>query len=162
MKNQRYNADIKYIEPVDRESPLIYMTAEKAGYMLDQLVNGFMYDVDGALDLICRSGYDELWREDDPRKFSSRFPDEIVNAIVKTDGKNHYDEKPDFSYGIWSEYWTGWMLTFVMDATSWTLPYILEAVSGRELENMYWPYHEMDVSKAIREVIRRVKDYYCE
>lgn len=150
----------RYIEPVDRDSPLLYMTARKAGNVMDELVNGYGYDVNGAFDAIMRSGYDEMWYEDDPRWFSSRFPDEITRKIVAIDGKDHTDCRNEFEFGTWSEHWTAWMLTFVMDATSWKLPYILEAVSGRELEDMYWPYHEMDVSRAITEVISRVKKHY--
>ena len=159
--NERSSSEpTRYIEPVDRDTPLLYMTANKAGSVVVQLVNQYGSEMAGGFHLILRSGYDELWREDDPRWFSSRFPDEITRKIIAFDGKDHTDGDDSFEYGTWSEYWTAWMLTFVMDCTSWKLPYILEAVPAKELEDMYWTYHEMDVSRAIAEVIERVKLFY--
>lgn len=150
-----------YIEPHNKEMMLgVYDVAEKAGYVVDQLVRSFEYSIDDAYQLIINSGYDELWFDDDPRKFSSRFPDEIVQKIVSFEGKDHSDEDPNFRYYEGMEFWTGWFLTCLMWETSWKLPYILSAIPATEIENMFFPYHELDVGRAINEMIARVRNYY--
>lgn len=160
MQERTSMKDIGYIEPVPKDIGLLSNLAQKFGVVLDQLVYGFGYSLADAYALILRTRYAEWWYENEGYYVCGRFAGEITKKLIELDGKKLSDGRDDYVEKWGSVYWSAWIITLLMDYTSWTLEYILTAVPPDELEDMYWTYHEMSEKKALDELVRRVKRYY--
>ncbi len=60
------------------------------------------------------------------------------------------------------EYWIGWAVAYYQWFSGRKFSEIFEVVSFEELQKMYYPLHEADISKFVDIVDARVKEYFSE
>lgn len=85
---------------------------------------------------------------------------EIVNEIVfETTGKE-IENEPDEHFGRSKEYWIGWAVAYYQWFSCRSYSEIFEAVSFNDLQNMYYTFHEADISKFVDIVDEKVKECF--
>lgn len=75
---------------------------------------------------------------------------EMVNMIL---GKEY---EPSYSFERSTFYWLGYVLGYVWINSNYTLKQIINVISFSDLQHMYFPYHEMDISKTYEYIIDQI------
>lgn len=82
-------------------------------------------------------------------------------VVVETKGLElHIELHEHFERSI--EYWIGWAVAYYQWFSGRKYSEIFEAVSFEELQKMYYPLHEADISKFVDIVDAWVKEYFPE
>ena len=83
------------------------------------------------------------------------------DIVVETKGTElHIELHEHFERS--KEYWIGWAIAYYQWFTSRKYSEIFKVVSFKELQKMYYPLHEADITKFVDILNSRMKEYYVE
>ena len=126
------------------------------GRMLDFAVHDLKFTITEFFDMFIRSGLAERFAEGDFTLLAGRSGVEMAYEVCEAEGKDFHDIKPQYTFGRSEEYWTGWALAYYQWETGLSFEEIESHVSIIEIQNLYSPYHEMD----IRQFVDKVNELY--
>lgn len=87
---------------------------------------------------------------------------EIVMEIAEETKGQELTASPQENFGRSREYWIGWAVAYYQWYSGRKYSEIFKAVSFEELQNMYYPLHEADVTKFADIMDSRMKEYFPE
>ena len=82
-----------------------------------------------------------------------------IDVIYETTGKL-YDIEPQVSFQRSIEYWIGWAVCYYQWFSSRSYSEIFDVFSFEDLQKMYHPLHEADISKFVEIVDERIRDHF--
>ena len=83
------------------------------------------------------------------------------DIVVETKGTElHIELHEHFERS--KEYWIGWAIAYYQWFTSRKYSEIFKVVSFKELQKMYYPLHEADITKFVDILNSRMKEYFVE
>lgn len=85
----------------------------------------------------------------------------VVEIVEKAMGKT-IDKAPIESLGRSKEYWIGWAVAYYQWYSGRKYSDIFKVISFQELEKLYYPLHEADISKFVNIVDERMKTFFPE
>lgn len=85
----------------------------------------------------------------------------VVEIVEKAMGKT-IDKAPIESLGRSKEYWIGWAVAYYQWYSGRKYGDIFKVISFQELEKLYYPLHEADISKFVDIVDERMKTFFPE
>lgn len=115
--------------------------------MLDYVVNDLEYKLSDALSLFITSGYASLFGKGDVSIIVGKSGVELAYEVLK-DCEVVFKE-PTYTLNRSEEYWVGWSFAYYQWYTDRTFEDILNVISADEVQDMYSPFHEMDVQQFV-------------
>ena len=123
---------------------------------LDYSVNVLKLDIKDVWKAFLDSPISKRFMEGDPFVLAGRSGIEMVFDVLQRDNDN-YVEYPIFD-GRSEEYWLGYYLAYFQWETNVSFHTLDEYISINEMLSMYHPYHEVDVTSFVDELIRRLNE----
>ena len=84
-----------------------------------------------------------------------------AQILAETTGMTEQPEQPE-RYARSCEYWIGWAVAYYQWYSGRKYSEIFEVLSFAELEKMYYPLHEADVSKFAEIADARIREHFAE
>lgn len=84
-----------------------------------------------------------------------------AQILAETTGMTEQPEQPE-RYARSCEYWIGWAVAYYQWYSGRKYNEIFEVLSFAELEKMYYPLHEADVSKFAEIADARIREHFAE
>ncbi len=126
-----------------------YVYVEKAqtalGRMLDFAVYDLGYDIEVFFDLFIGSGVARRFGQGDFTLIAGMSGVELAYKVLELCGKEIERIKPQYTVNRSEEYWTGWALAYYQWQTSLHFDEIIRYVPIKSIQDLYSPYHEMDI-----------------
>ena len=126
--------------------------------MLDYVVNDLNFDIDEFFDFFINSRISKQFESGDPSIISGRSGVEIAYIIIEENNINIEVVKPRYTVNRSVEYWTGYALAYFQWKTGLSFENINRYIPIRRIEELYYPYHEMD----IRQLCDKLTEMYIE
>ena len=82
-----------------------------------------------------------------------------VEVVLETTGRQ-LDMEPIEHFGRSKEYWIGWSVCYYQWISGRRYSEIFRAISFDDLQGMYYPLHEANVSKFVEIADERVREYF--
>lgn len=121
--------------------------------MLDFAVYGLKYDIAEFFDLFISSGIAKLFGGGEPSVTVGRSGVELAYDVLIELGIEFEYVEPVYPLLYRSEeYWTGWALAYYQWDTGLSFEEIVGRVPIKEIQRMYYPYHEMDIRQFVDEM----------
>ncbi|MCF0237319.1 MAG: helix-turn-helix transcriptional regulator [Sphaerochaetaceae bacterium] len=98
----------------------------------------------------------------DPAYIGGKSGIEIVLEIVGDTKNEIILGKPYENYGRSVEYWIGWVIAYYQWYSTRSFMDIFNVISFDDLQKIYYPLHEADISKVTDIIDSRIKNYYSE
>lgn len=119
----------------------------------DYALNDLGIDADAFGETFRKSETADLWSKGNPSVISGKSGREIIETVLSREEKNRLFPEP-----IWKEerspaYWTGWSLAYFQWLTSYSFDRILERISIQDWMEKYHPYHEMELSQLVDDLL---------
>lgn len=132
------------------------------GHMFDFAINTVGLDAEDFTARFLVSGYSKEIARGNITYIAGKTGPELVRLILKDTGYTK-DIPEDVMYLDKSrEYWGGWGLAYYQWLRDYSFSHILDAVSFSDILGLYPIFHEMDMSKFVDEMDRRLKECYRE
>lgn len=133
-----------------------------AGHMFDFAINEVGLETDEFATLFSVSKIAAQFERGNPTYVAGKTGPELVELILIESGM--VKEIPEHvMYADRSpQYWAGWALSYYQWYRNLKFYHILKAVPFSELIKMYKVYHEMDMSKFVEEMNKRLEKAYPE
>ena len=126
------------------------------GVMLEYLVHDLDYELSGAFEQFMKCGYAKRFGRGDFQLIAGKSGVELARLVVELcDGERCY-KSPTCRMKRSREYWTGWALAYYQWYTSLTFSDIVESIPIEQIQELYDPYHEMD----IRHFVEKMNELY--
>lgn len=132
------------------------------GTAFDYAINTCKINGDNFAKMFIASGICKRVENGEPAIVSGKSGIEIVQEIVLETMGKELDIEPAESFGRSVEYWVGWALAYYQWHSNRSFSDIIKVVSYAELEKMYYPLHEADITKLLDILDERIKEYYTE
>lgn len=113
--------------------------------MLDFAVYDLHYDIKVFFDLFISSGVATLFEQGDVNTLVGKSGVELAYEVIERSGLTVERVKPRYAMDRSEEYWTGWALAWYQWDTGMTFAMIVRYVPIKEIQQLYNPYHEMDI-----------------
>ena len=113
--------------------------------MLDFAVYDLHYDIAVFFDLFISSGVATLFEQGDVNTLVGKSGVELAYEVIERSGLTVERVMPRYSMDRSEEYWTGWALAWYQWETGMSFAMIVRYVPIKEIQQMYHPYHEMDI-----------------
>lgn len=98
----------------------------------------------------------------EPAYLSGKSGIEIAKEILtETTGKDGSVD-PQNMFGRSREYWIGWAVTYYQWYSNRTYSDIFKAIPFDDLQKMYYPLHEADISKFVDIADQRIREFFVE
>ena len=120
--------------------------------MLDFAVYGLKYDIEEFFNLFISSGLAKLFGEGEPSVTVGRSGVELAYDVLIELGIEFERVEPVYTIYRSEEYWTGWALAYYQWDTGLSFEEIVSRVPIKEIQRMYYPYHEMDIRQFVDEM----------
>ena len=111
--------------------------------MLDYAVNDLGYKISEFFSMFITSGYASKFGKGDTSVIVGKSGIELAYDIL--DDYEVRLKKPNYSVNRSEEYWVGWSLAYYQWYSDRTFDDIVNVISIDEIQDMYSPYHEMDI-----------------
>ena len=85
----------------------------------------------------------------------------VADVLVETAGKTP-TAKPQVTFSRSREYWIGWAIAYYQWFSGRKFGDIFKVLSFEDLQQMYAPLHEADITKFVDVVDKRIREYYAE
>lgn len=115
------------------------------GSMLDYMVNDLTYPIETAWQIFLSSSICGRFERGDCSIIAGRSGYELAYMILEESGKTRPSTMPTQPYDRSPAYWTGWAIAWYQRETGLRFEDITHAVSIRDVQDLYDPYHEMDI-----------------
>lgn len=132
------------------------------GTAFDYAINTCEINGDNFAKMFIASGICKRVENGEPAIVSGKSGIEIVQEIVLETMGKELNIEPVESFGRSVEYWVGWALAYYQWHSNRSFSDIFKVVSYAELEKMYYPLHEADITKLVDILDERIKKYYTE
>lgn len=83
----------------------------------------------------------------------------VVDVVLETTGKQ-LDTEPQEHFGRSKEYWIGWAVCYYQWFSARSFSDIFKTLSFGDLEGMYYPLHEADITKFVEIAEERIREYF--
>ena len=126
-------------------------TQHKLGVMFE--IASYIEDMklDNLFELFLNSKISKAFETADPIYISGRSGSELLATILSKPPVEN-----EFSMFCSPEYWTGYVLAYIQWYLNISFKEIGSIISCEELMMLYFPYHEMDISKVLDVVISKL------
>ena len=133
------------------DNSFLFWSRRSLGMFLDYSVNTLSYPIEKIWTLFLGTGVSKSFARGDSAVILGRSGIELVYDVLSESGENTSSERPERKiYDSRSaEYWTGWSLAYYQWWTSLGFGEIEEFISIAEIRDLYFPYHEMDISQFV-------------
>jgi DNA-binding XRE family transcriptional regulator len=81
--------------------------------------------------------------------------------LIETTGEAPVEE-PQERFGCSVEYWIGWAVAYYQWFSSRKYSDIFKALSFEDLQNMYYPLHEADITKFVDVAEERIREIFAD
>ena len=115
----------------------------------DYLINDCNFSADWTATLFLTSGYAELFERGNPGVIAGKSGVELAKSIVQKTYKSRALPELRYGDGLSPEYWAGWALAEYQWFSGRRFKDIFDHVKLSGIIQMYFVYHEMDISKYI-------------
>lgn len=132
------------------------LARKKLAIFLDYSVNALKIDIKDAWDTFLDSLICKRFMKGDPFILAGRSGIELTYDILNLNLDDYVELPP--TEGRSEEYWLGYYLAYFQWETNVNFCTLNEYVSIDEILSMYHPYHEMDVTSFVDELIRRLNE----
>lgn len=141
------------------DKSLLFWAQRHLGTFLDYSVNSLAYPIDEIWTLFLACHLSQSFSKGNTEVILGRSGKELVNDVLSYSGYGVIDseetKKSDSARS--PEYWTGWSLAYYQWYTSLSFDEIDESIPIGEIRNLYYPYHEMDMSQFV-EIMERIRN----
>lgn len=130
------------------------------GLVFDLAVNVLHYDINEFNEIFINSTIAKKIEYGDSSVLAGKSGIEMLYDVLDEHGDKYRDIQQE-DIDIWSrspQYWVGWILCYYQWYTAISFLEIYKAVTAKDIEDMYMPYHEMDESQFVDEINRRRSD----
>lgn len=124
--------------------------------MLDFAVYDLEYDITIFFDLFLKSPMARRFENGDSTVLAGKSGVELAYDVLGSLDSNMVFEKPRYAMNRSKEYWTGWALAYYQWYTALSFSEIIKYVPIKEIQSLYFPYHEMD----IRQFVDKMNELY--
>jgi len=126
------------------------------GRMLDFIVYELKYDLTEFFDLFLSSGVAARFEQGDYSVIVGISGVELAYKVLVESSINVTRVKPNYTADRSAEYWAGWALAYYQWETALEFAEIIRSVPIKDIVNLYYPYHEMD----IRQFCEKMNELY--
>lgn len=126
------------------------------GRMLDFAVYDLKYDLTEFFDLFLSSGVAARFEQGDYSVIVGISGVELAYKVLVESSINVTRIKPNYTADRSAEYWAGWALAYYQWETALEFAEIIRSVPIKDIVNLYYPYHEMD----IRQFCEKMNELY--
>ena len=100
--------------------------------------------------------------EGDPSVLAGKSGIEIAgDVLIETTGEAPAEE-PQERFGCSVEYWIGWAVAYYQWFSSRKYSDIFKALSFEDLQKMYYPLHEADITKFVDVAEEKIKEIFAD
>lgn len=127
------------------------------GRMLDFAVFDLEYGITEFFQLFINSGVAKRFENGDFTVLAGMSGVELAYEVLEQSDIQYKRVKPNYTLNRSKEYWTGWALAYYQWETSHSFADIVQYVPIKEIQELYSPYHEMD----IRQFVDKMNELYA-
>ena len=132
------------------------------GDAFDYAVNACGISGNDFVKLFSVSSVSKRIENGEPAYLAGKSGIEVVEDIlVETTGKAP-TAKPQATFSRSREYWIGWAIAYYQWFSGRKFGDIFKVLSFEDLQQMYAPLHEADITKFVDVVDKRIREYYAE
>jgi len=128
------------------------------GRMFDFAVHDLKYTLEEYFHMFLSSDIATRFADGDFQVLVGKSGVELAYEVCEEQGKDVRNIKPQYKFERSEEYWTGWALAYYQWETAMSFAEINQYVPIIEIQNLYSPYHEMD----IRQFVDKVNELYSQ
>ena len=128
----------------------------------DYAVNVFNIPAPEFINMFIVSSYSKRIEKGDTFLIFGRSGIELVLDIYHEITLKDLEVTPELRMNRTVEYWVGWAIAYYQWYSNRTFAEIFEVFSFEELQQLYYPLHETDISKFVEIVDERVKSFFHE
>ncbi|MBR5424334.1 MAG: helix-turn-helix transcriptional regulator [Clostridia bacterium] len=142
----------------------IYLSKAQSalGDAFDYAVNTCHIPGDMFIKLFSVSSIGKRMEEGDPSVLAGKSGIEIAGEVlIETTGEAPVEE-PQERFGCSVEYWIGWAVAYYQWFSSRKYSDIFKALSFEDLQNMYYPLHEADITKFVDVAEERIREIFAD
>ncbi len=112
-------------------------------------INDCKLKPDWVAELFVNTGYAEQFERGNPAYIAGLSGIELARVIISKAYKDKEFPSPSFSENYSPEYWAGWALAEYQWFSGHRFKDIFTCIPLSKIINLYYPYHEMDISNFI-------------
>ena len=142
----------------------IYLSKAQSalGDAFDYAVNTCHIPGDTFVKLFSVSSIRKRMEEGDPSVLAGKSGIEIAGEVlIETTGEAPVEE-PKEHFGCSVEYWIGWAVAYYQWFSSRKYSDIFKALSFEDLQNMYYPLHEADITKFVDVAEEKIREIFAD
>ena len=142
----------------------IYLSKAQSalGDAFDYAVNACHIPGDTFVKLFSVSSIGKRMEEGDPSVLAGKSGIEIAgDVLIETTGEAPAEEPKEY-FGCSVEYWIGWAVAYYQWFSSRKYSDIFKALSFEDLQNMYYPLHEADITKFVDVAEERIREIFAD
>ena len=142
----------------------IYLSKAQSalGDAFDYAVNTCHIPGDTFVKLFSVSSIRKRMEEGDPSVLAGKSGIEIAGEVlIETTGEAPAEE-PKERFGCSVEYWIGWAVAYYQWFSSRKYSDIFKALSFEDLQNMYYPLHEADITKFVDVAEEKIREIFAD
>lgn len=142
----------------------IYVTRaqHRLATAFDYSVNVFNIPAPEFINMFIVSSYSKRIEKGDPLLILGRSGIDLVLDIYHEITLKDLEVTPELRMNRTVEYWVGWAIAYYQWYSNRTFAEIFEVFSLEELQQLYYPLHEADISKFVEIVDEKVKAFFHE
>jgi len=144
--------------------PKIYLSKAKAvlGDAFDYAVNTCNISGDDFVKLFIASSVSKRMENGEPACLAGKSGIEIVVEVVAETKNQEIQIEPQVRFGRSKEYWIGWAVAYYQWYSNRKYSDIFKVISFEDLQMMYYPLHEADITKFVDIVDVQMKEFFHE
>jgi DNA-binding Xre family transcriptional regulator len=123
------------------------------GMAFDYVFNDLGIEANSFGELFRRSETAHLWAKGNPSVLAGKSGTELIDDVLIETGLGTPSREALFKAERTPAYWTGWSLAYFQWLTSLSFDRILDRISLDDWMGKYHPYHEMELSKLIDDLL---------
>ena len=142
----------------------IYLSKAQSalGDAFDYAVNTCHIPGETFVKLFSVSSIRKRMEEGDPSVLAGKSGIEIAGEVlIETTGEAPAEE-PKERFGCSVEYWIGWAVAYYQWFSSRKYSDIFKALSFEDLQNMYYPLHEADITKFVDVAEEKIREVFAD
>ena len=142
----------------------IYLSKAQSalGDAFDYAVNTCHIPGDAFVKLFSVSSIRKRMEEGDPSVLAGKSGIEIAGEVlIETTGEAPVEE-PKEHFGCSVEYWIGWAVAYYQWFSSRKYSDIFKALSFEDLQKMYYPLHEADITKFVDVAEEKIREIFAD
>ena len=142
------------------------MYLSKAQYVLgnafDYVVNDCNMNLQDFVKMFLVSSVSKKIENGEPNYLVGKSGIDIAREVIYETTKNEIDVSSNENFYRTADYWIGWAIAYYQWYSDRKFYEIFKVVSIEDLQMMYYPLHEADISKFVDIMEEKIKNYYVE